>query len=190
MAKVLIFRCKDDELTGPIIKTNRVKSQPNKEKKKVLVSQEKRNLQGHTEVKWLPQRVFYPRCPWEEPQRNSCSGKPWLLMKGFACRRGGGRRGREDSRLFFPAERQKAQEELRHGVWDISKYLTDFSVLKNLRPVTVPVGPPLTGPCHCLGPASSKEPLSVRRHHVMKLAVVAKQVSIKECEPRPRARRS
>lgn len=35
VAKVLIFRCKDDELTGPIIKTNRVKSQPNKEKKKV-----------------------------------------------------------------------------------------------------------------------------------------------------------
>lgn len=72
------------------------------------MSQEKRNLQGHTEVKWLPQRVFYPRCPWEEPQRNSCSGKPWLLMKGFACRRGGGRRGREESQLFFPAERQKS----------------------------------------------------------------------------------
>lgn len=32
-----------------------------------------------------------------------------------------------------PAERQKAQEELHHGVWDISKYLTDFSIMKNLR---------------------------------------------------------
>lgn len=30
----------------------------------------------------------------------------------------------------FPAERQKAQEELHHGVWDISKYLTDFSIMK------------------------------------------------------------
>ena len=34
----------------------------------------------------------------------------------------------------FPAERQKAQEELHHGVWDISKYLTDFSIMKKKNP--------------------------------------------------------
>lgn len=45
-------------------------------------------------------KSFYPRCPWEEPQRNSCNGKPWLLMKGFAWRRGGERLDREESQLF------------------------------------------------------------------------------------------
>lgn len=69
-----------------------------------------------------------------------------------------------------PAERPEAQEELHHGAWDISQYLTDFSIMKNLffylggfvfaasRPVSLPSGP-LTAPCHCLGPQSSKRAL-------------------------------
>lgn len=68
--------------------------------KKFLVSQEKRNLQGHT-TEVAPSKSLYPRCPWEEPQRNSCNGQPWLLMKGFAWRRGGERLDREESQLFF-----------------------------------------------------------------------------------------
>lgn len=63
-----------------------------------------------------------------------------------------------------------------------------FCFYTHHRPVTLPSGP-LTAPCHCLGLESSKrafsEPLSVRWHHVMKLAVVTKQVSITESEPRP-----
>lgn len=61
-------------------------------------------------------------------------------------------------------------------------------------PSHFPIRPLLTSPCHCSGPGGSKralqQPLSVRWHHVMKLAVVAKQVSIKELEPRPHGRRS
>ena len=58
-----------------------------------------RNLRGYTsEV--ASSKSFYPRCPWEEPQRNSCNGKPWLLMKGFAWRRGGKRLERGESQLF------------------------------------------------------------------------------------------
>lgn len=59
----------------------------------------KRNLRGHT-TEVASSKSFYPRCPWEEPQRNSCNGKPWLLMKGFAWRRGGERLDREESQLF------------------------------------------------------------------------------------------
>lgn len=103
--------------------------------------------------------------------------------------------------IVFPAERQKAQEELHHGVWDISKYLTDFSIMKkppslfffvfpsHHRPVTLPIRPPWLARV-IVWALRVQSGLSVRWHHVMKLAVVAKQVSIKECEPRPRARRS
>lgn len=61
--------------------------------------EKKRNLRGHT-TEVASSKSFYPRCPWEEPQRNSCNGKPWLLMKGFAWRRGGERLDREESQLF------------------------------------------------------------------------------------------
>lgn len=88
-------------------KKKKDQTQSNKEKttKKFLVSQvlderkKKRNLQGHT-TEVASSKSFYPRCPWEEPQRNSCNGKPWLLMKGFAWRRGGERLDREESQLF------------------------------------------------------------------------------------------
>lgn len=94
--------------------------------------------------------------------------------------RGGERLHREQSQLSSSAECQKAQEELRRGAGDISKYLTDFSHIlkKTLRPYSFlffppttdpshfPIRPLLTGPCHCSGPGGSKralqQPLSVR----------------------------
>lgn len=82
------------------------KGEKKEKAKKFLVSQEKRNLQGHT-TEVAPSKSFYPRCPWEEPQRNSCNGEPWLLMKGFAWRRGGERLDREESQLFFPLKGKK-----------------------------------------------------------------------------------
>lgn len=102
---------KEDELTELIIASvnhrdqqrqkgkEKKKIKPsNKEKKKAtkkfLVGQvldergeKKRNLQGHT-TEVASSKSFYPRCPWEEPQRNSCNGKPWLLMKGFCLEAG------------------------------------------------------------------------------------------------------
>lgn len=85
-------------------KGEKIKLLPDKEKKekakKFLVSQEKRNLQGHT-TEVAPSKSLYPRCPWEEAQQNSCNGQPWLLMKGFAWRRGGERLDREESQLFL-----------------------------------------------------------------------------------------
>lgn len=77
---------------------------PNKEKslwwaKFWMRGGKKRNLWGHT-TEVASSKSFYPRCPWEEPQQNSCNGKSWLLMKGFAWRRGGEQLDREESQLF------------------------------------------------------------------------------------------
>lgn len=78
-------------------------------------------------------------------------------MKGSARRRGGGRLDRgEKSIVFPPAERQRAQEEQRRGVWDTSKYLTDFSDVKTLRPATLPAPPPPDRPASLSGPRQFK----------------------------------
>lgn len=104
-----------------------------------------------TQLKWLPQRVFIPGVHGKNPSRTAATashGSSWKVLPG----------GGEANNLIVkkvncsPAERQKAQEELRHGVWDISKYLTDFSIMKNLRPFFGEgwgfVFPPTTDPSH------------------------------------------
>lgn len=80
-----------------------IKSSPTKKKVPCEPSfgweEKKRNLQGHT-TEVASSKGFDPRCPWEEPQQNSCNGKSWLLMKGFAWRRGGEQLDHEESQLF------------------------------------------------------------------------------------------
>lgn len=114
-------------------------SSPVQQRKKFLVSQVleleglKRETCEATQLKFLPQRVFIPGVHGKNPSTTAAMashGSSWKVLPG----------GGEANNLIVkkvncsPAERQKAQEELRRGVWDISKYLTDFTIMKNLRP--------------------------------------------------------
>lgn len=131
--------------------------QPNKEKsffraKFWMRGGKKRETCEATQLKWLPQRVFIPGVHGKNPSRTAAMashGSSWKVLPG----------GGEANNLIVkkvncsPAERQKAQEELHHGAWDISKYLTDFSIMKNLRPFFWGgrggfVFPPTTDPSH------------------------------------------
>lgn len=68
--------------------------------------EKKRNLQGHT-TEVASSKSFYPRCPWEEPQRNSCNGKPWLLMKGFCLEAGRRTTWSRRKSIVFPLKGKK-----------------------------------------------------------------------------------
>lgn len=105
----------------------------------------KRNLQGHT-TEVASSKSFYPRCPWEEPQQNSCNGKPWLLMKGFAWRRGGERLDREESQLF---SRWKAKSPGGAAPWCVG-HIKIFDRLQHYEKTSVPpfFFPPTTDLSH------------------------------------------
>lgn len=117
---------------GPTKKTQTPKSSSWAKLWMTEKKKKKRNLQG--QQKWLPQRVFIPGVHGKNPSGTAATashGSSWKVLP----------EGGEANDLIVkkvncsPAERQKAQEELHHGVWDISKYLTDFSIMKNLRPL-------------------------------------------------------
>lgn len=99
------------------------------------MSQEKRNLQGHTTEVAASKGFFFffvlspvsmGRTPEEQLHRRAMAPHErfgleageadHLIVKKVNC--------------FPPLKSQKAQEEQHHGVWDTSKYLTDFSRMK------------------------------------------------------------
>lgn len=113
----------------------------------------KRETCEATQLKWLLQRVFFlsavsmGRIPAEQLPR-----KLMAPHESFCLEAGRRQLDRGESQLSSPAGRPKAQEELHPGVWDISKYLTDFSIMKTFRPFLSMSSPPTADPSHSRSP--------------------------------------
>lgn len=123
-----------------------------------------RNLQ-------VPQRLLSPRVHGKNPRGTAAMaghGSSWKLLPG------GGEANHVTAKEVncSQSERQKSQEELHHGAWDRSKYLTDFNIMKiffppflqgggvfcfsaRRRPVTHPSGP-LSAPVSLFEPREFK----------------------------------
>ena len=137
----------------------------------------KRETCKATQLKWLPQRVFIPGVHGKNPSGTAATASHGSSWKVSAWRRGGERLDREESQLF---SRWKAKSPGGAAPWCVG-HIKIFDRLQHYekkkpsvlslffsffpperfcfsshrRPVTLPSGP-LTGPCHCLGPESSK----------------------------------
>lgn len=94
----------DTPVFGLLTKAKGSNCCPTKKKKKrpkSFLRAKKRETCKATQLKWLPQRVFIPGVHGKNPSGTAANGEPWLLMKGFAWRRGGERLDRQESQLFF-----------------------------------------------------------------------------------------
>lgn len=94
----------------------------------------KRNLQGHT-TEVASSKSFYPRCPWEEPQRNSCNGKSWLLMKGFCLEAGRRTTWSRRKSIVFPLKGKKPRRSCTMVCGTYQNIWQTSALWKNLRPL-------------------------------------------------------